>query len=393
MALVLRVETGLSPYAQTPAQVTLRHGATFVIGRGSNVDWNLPDPSKHVSAIHCLIESKNGDFILFDRSTNGTFLNGSNERLVDTHKLQPGDAIKIGPYLIQVGMDAAAFSLPHLATHQLPKASQRNNDVIDNSAYGQRGNDPAAIAPSNSHDLDQTEKAAAHNSMTMIKPFIPAEQKNEFAKPEITRPEATAPSSRTLVLNQYQKAQANPMPSEVEGSDVLKRLGSQLGIALDAKDFPEPLMAVEQLARIVKALVESTESAGRVRREQMQAMGSRRDFMRKPHQRDVFAGRSVQTLQRLMNPASDATQQIVESIGLQSQHDLRLAAAIRAGAERMAVAMAPPSEEIAGNAEDLRNWLSDYRSLWQGLGSDWNTKFAAAMLLHVVTSYDQGTDV
>ena len=393
MVLVLRVETGLAPHAQTPAQVTLRHDATFVIGRGSNVDWNLPDTNKHVSAIHCLIESKNGDFILFDRSTNGTFLNGSSERLVDTHKLQPGDAIKIGPYLIQVGMEAAALSLPHSATHQLPKLSQSTKDVIDSSVYGQRGNDPAAIAPSNGHNLDRTEKAAANTSMTMIKPFVPADTKNESVKPEITKPEASAQSNRTLVSNQHQEIRANSIPSQAEGKDILKRLEVQLGIALDAKDFPEPLMAVEQLARIVKAMVESAENARRVRREQMQAMGSRRDFMRKPNQRDVFAGRSVQTLQRLMNPASDPTQQIVESIDFQSQHDLRLLAAIRTGAERMAGIMAPPSEEIAGNAEDLRNWLIDYRSMWQGLGNDWNTRFAAAMLLHVVTSYDQGTDV
>jgi type VI secretion system FHA domain protein len=393
MALVLRVETGLSPHAQTPAQVTLRHDATFVIGRGSKVDWNLPDPNKHVSAIHCLIESKNGDFILFDRSTNGTFLNGSNERLVDTHKLQPGDAIRIGPYLIQVNREASAHSLSHSVTPQLPQESQNTKDIVDSSTYGQRGNDPAAVALWNTQDIDQTEKASTHNSMTMIKPFIPADPKNEGAKLEIAKPEASAQSSRTLVSSQRQKSQANPMPSEAEGNDLLKRLEAQLGIPFDAKDFPEPLMAVEQLARIVKALVESTESASRVRREQMQEMGSRRDFMRKPNQRDVFAGRSVQTLQRLMNPASDPTQLIVESIDFQSQHDLRLLAAIRAGAERMAGIMAPPSEEIAGNAEDLRNWLIDYRSLWQGLGNDWNTKFAAAMLLHVVTSYDQGTDV
>ena len=393
MVLVLRVETGLVSHAQTPAQVTLRHDATFVIGRGSKVDWNLPDPNKHVSAIHCLIESKNGDFILLDRSTNGTFLNGSSERLVDTHKLQPGDAIKIGPYLIQVSKEASAHSLPHSATLQMPQESQKTKDIVDNSTYGQRGNDPAAVALWNTQDIDQTEKAATHNSMTMIKPFIPADPKNEVAKPEIAKPEASAQSSRTLVSNQHKEIRANPIPSQAEGNDILKRLEVQLGIALDAKDFPEPLMAVEQLARIVKALVESTDSASRLRRERMQEMGSRRDLMRKPDQRDVFAGRSVQTLQRLMNPASDPTQLIVESIGLQSQHDLRLLTAIRTGAERMAGIMAPPSEEIAGNAEDLRNWLIDYRSMWQGLGSDWNTKFAAAMLLHVVTSYDQGTDV
>ena len=89
----------------------------------------------------------------------------------------------------------------------------------------------------------------------------------------------------------------------------------------------------------------------------------------------------------------EVDQSFTVPIQVADKDDLRLVAAIRAGAERMAGAMAPPSEEIAGNAEDLRNWLSDYRSLWQGLGSDWNTKFAAAMLLHVVTSYDQGTDV
>lgn len=73
-----------------------RHGA--MIGRSAYADWSLPDPKNHVSARHCEISYRDGTYLLADRSTNGTFLNGSRERLQALHPIRDGDRITVGGY-------------------------------------------------------------------------------------------------------------------------------------------------------------------------------------------------------------------------------------------------------------------------------------------------------
>src|SRR5690606_1465555 len=47
------------------------------IGRSSVCNWQLPDPSRHLSNQHAAIEFEEGVFYLLDLSTNGVFINGS----------------------------------------------------------------------------------------------------------------------------------------------------------------------------------------------------------------------------------------------------------------------------------------------------------------------------
>src|ERR1700761_8822013 len=82
-----------------------RHGA--VIGRSPHADWSLPDPKNHVSSRHCEISYRAGVYLLSDRSTNGTYVNGDAERLSAPHPLRDGDVIMIGRYQIAVQAGAA----------------------------------------------------------------------------------------------------------------------------------------------------------------------------------------------------------------------------------------------------------------------------------------------
>jgi len=82
-----------------PATLTLdRRGA--VIGRSGHADWSLPDPKNHISSRHCEISYRDGVYLITDRSTNGTFLNGSPERLVGAHPISDEDHFTIGGYEI-----------------------------------------------------------------------------------------------------------------------------------------------------------------------------------------------------------------------------------------------------------------------------------------------------
>lgn len=82
----------------------------FEIGR-ENCDWSLPDPDKFISGRHCVVRYEGNAFWLHDVSRNGTFVNGSNQRLSAPHRLAQGDRLRIGRYIVSVSIDAenAAF--------------------------------------------------------------------------------------------------------------------------------------------------------------------------------------------------------------------------------------------------------------------------------------------
>ena len=74
------------------------------IGRHTTNDWVLRDPERYVSGRHAEIEHRGGAWILRDTSTNGTFVNASDEALGPDrlHELSTGDRFRIGEYEIEV---------------------------------------------------------------------------------------------------------------------------------------------------------------------------------------------------------------------------------------------------------------------------------------------------
>jgi type VI secretion system protein ImpI len=74
------------------------------IGRNTGNDWVLRDPERYVSGRHAEIEHRAGTWLLRDLSTNGTFVNGSDEALGPDHPhaLAHGDRFRIGEYEIEV---------------------------------------------------------------------------------------------------------------------------------------------------------------------------------------------------------------------------------------------------------------------------------------------------
>ena len=74
------------------------------IGRNTSNDWVLRDPERYVSGRHAEIEHRAGTWLLRDLSTNGTFVNGSDEALGPDHPhaLTHGDRFRIGEYEIEV---------------------------------------------------------------------------------------------------------------------------------------------------------------------------------------------------------------------------------------------------------------------------------------------------
>ena len=100
MSLTLQIENMDRLDNGEPTVLKLdRHGA--VIGRSPHSDWSLPDPKNYISSTHCEIDFRDGAYVLIDKSTNGTLVNGATQRMSGEHRIENGDLIIIGHYRIR----------------------------------------------------------------------------------------------------------------------------------------------------------------------------------------------------------------------------------------------------------------------------------------------------
>lgn len=136
--MLLRFQnSGALPGGQSLVEMA---GGTLTIGRGEENDLALPDPDRTLSKRHCVLEERNGDYVIVDISTNGTFLNYGSERLGDIPTpLNHGDVIIVGSFefVVEISADGALETTdPELVT-PLPPA----DDVLATPDY-QKGDQP-----------------------------------------------------------------------------------------------------------------------------------------------------------------------------------------------------------------------------------------------------------
>lgn len=137
MAVTLQFQsTGSIPGDGQPIRM---QGASLTMGRSPENDLVLPDPDRVLSKRHCMIEDHNGNVVVVDISTNGTFLNYGKVPLGPTPTpLNDGDILSVGPYELLVSI-----------------AALDDSDVIaDPLADGPIGHGYADNAPSHDDLLD-----------------------------------------------------------------------------------------------------------------------------------------------------------------------------------------------------------------------------------------------
>ncbi|TDE37497.1 type VI secretion system-associated FHA domain protein TagH [Antarcticimicrobium sediminis] len=109
MAVTLKFQSsGTVPGNARPVRM---QGGSLTVGRGPANDLVLPDPDRILSKNHFVIEDHNGNVMVVDLSTNGTFLNYAKIPLGRTPTpLNSGDVLCLGPYelVVEIGADLAA---------------------------------------------------------------------------------------------------------------------------------------------------------------------------------------------------------------------------------------------------------------------------------------------
>lgn len=101
MTVTLKFQSsGTIPGDAQPMQM---QGGSLTIGRGPSNDLVLPDPDRMLSKNHCVVEDHNGNVLVVDLSTNGTFLNYSKIPLGKSPTpLNSGDVLCVGSYELVV---------------------------------------------------------------------------------------------------------------------------------------------------------------------------------------------------------------------------------------------------------------------------------------------------
>jgi type VI secretion system protein ImpI len=108
-------------------------GRGFEIGR-EHRDWTLPDPNMFISGRHCEVRYEKGGYWLYDFSRNGTFVNGSRQRIKNPHRLLDGDRIQIGHYFVTVSIDEAPDTPIADDAFPPPSRSGSADDIWDTGA-------------------------------------------------------------------------------------------------------------------------------------------------------------------------------------------------------------------------------------------------------------------
>jgi type VI secretion system protein ImpI len=155
------------------------------IGRAAHLDWTLPDPTRSISGKHCEIRYRDDGYWLFDVSTNGTFLNGAEQRMRGPHKLCNGDRFAVGHYIVAVtieGAEAAGGEPPREAA--LPPARM----LSDQELWADVGN----VSPA----IDSKQLRPARENQPVNADFLDwaADVPTPFDQPVRQAPPARVPS-------------------------------------------------------------------------------------------------------------------------------------------------------------------------------------------------------
>jgi len=134
------------------SQTFAANGATF--GRAADNSWVLPDNDRVVSSRHATLSFQNGQYLLIDHSTNGTFLNGNPTPLGQGNSavINNGDVVTIGPFQLQAILRAVAVA---------PLTQNLGGSFLDDLDFGAPQGAPASApvnapaAAAGSDDLDQ----------------------------------------------------------------------------------------------------------------------------------------------------------------------------------------------------------------------------------------------
>jgi type VI secretion system protein ImpI len=383
----------------------------FVVGRDPSCDWQIPDRTLAVSGRHCEILFATAEPILRDLSTNGTFVNGSAQRLTGDHVLRDGDQIALGPYMFSVGVTAPRTDTPT----QAPATAQRPDDkttfvphaaTLDPTSIRQvvaastpmtampptspllpsraaaRGADPAAmlLTPSTPGAprvaAPPTAEAEPPSNLTIIRP-APKPPVRSGAIPAVAATSANAAatgSAADAAPKPMPTPSIAPMPGPVnvvsqwlstsaddashlgslasgnaDSDEFRRRLAAGLGVPLAALAGRDPAELAEQLGALTRVAVGSVRLLVEQQARARRQLRSRQQTIFRVRESNPlrFAPTVEDALLSLLAAPSDAQTMLQQACSDLSAHHERLLNSFRGAAQRLGEELDPKSLERA----------------------------------------------
>jgi type VI secretion system protein len=145
------------------------HGGS--VGRGPDNDWVLPDPDRFISSRHATIGYREGAYYLRDNSTNGVFVNKSDQPVGRGApiRLYDGDELRMGDYvfsvtIVNVSRDGADDSGDTPAARRSRETPRANEPALSlkllGDDSGESGDDALAIGDLPGADEDDSPFSA-----------------------------------------------------------------------------------------------------------------------------------------------------------------------------------------------------------------------------------------
>ena len=239
------------------------------IGRHDSNDWVLRDTDRYVSGRHAEIEHRGGTWWVRDLSTNGTFINDSDEALGQhrVHQLENGDRIRIGEYDIEVeisgGNDFLAHEVQPISVAQLDASfevkpllatGKRERDSRPRRRPDATASTPPAAAPAPAPAIPpaQTPPGRARDEQELWPGLV------ALCKGAGIDPRALAPESRITALHQAGQLLRETLVGFTELAQARADFASDFGVTSgargrDATGTVAQISAVEPLLEMLLA--------------------------------------------------------------------------------------------------------------------------------------------
>jgi type VI secretion system protein ImpI len=401
-----------------PLSYAVEGARGFDIGRDQHLEWTLPDPTRTISGKHCEVRAKGGAYYLYDVSSNGTFLNGSDHRMQSPHRLRSGDRIAIGHYLIDVAVEGDAERLPEIGPAERvrpdpaaglwtaegdlappidprelrPHGTDRpvGVDFMDSSADAfAPTRSGESFAPSAFDSEPSIQPAGGHDAWTgpPVAPSLVHETPTPVPTPRRASPAPdpwTGPHEEAPPAGETAPAAAPAVPSPMPGRGedaFLRSFAAAAGLPPEVLAGRDPDEVAHRLGSVMKLVVAEMMQllAARTEAKRMTRSASQTSIAMLDNNPLKFSPSPEDALRILFGPKSrsylDLQQALSAGFADLKAHEVQTYTALQEAARRLAQELSPEAvEEGLPDEGGLGSLMSSRRArLWDSYVTRWNT--------------------
>jgi type VI secretion system protein ImpI len=447
MGLTLTIENETSLPDGGPLSVSVAGKRGLDIGRDQHLDWTLPDPTRCISAKHCEVRYRDGGYWLYDVSTNGTFLNGSDGRLKAPHRLRNGDRLTIGQYIIAVTLEGEEE-----APRPTPAAPVSYQELWHGAEDAAPPVDPKLLRPAAQHaparpdfldwaadipDARQTDHLPPSSSAARAAqlddelwargpvrpspapepaPAVPAPRRPVWVSTEPSGAWATVPSSAAgdTPAREQPAAASTDAPGDTGAHAPTPRTGDADFVRLFAQGANvspgsltrDPAQLAEELGRLVRLVTENLQQLlnARLQAKRIARVSSQTSIEALNNNPLKFSPTSEDALRIMFGPPTtsylDARRALEEAFGDLKEHQLRSYSAMQ---QAIAMMVADLDPQAIDNATETDRGLSGvigsrkarlwdaYVARWQAITRGRSDGLVDVFMQHFAEQYDGDT--